>query len=291
MPAPRGIRRGGADPLGVLLLAAALLAVLVPLVQGRELGWPLWTVVLVAGAVPLSAVFVAQQRFRARRGREPLVRLDLFRGRGLPVGLLVTLVFFGGMGAFFVLTLHLQNGLHYSPLKTALTVLPATVGIVLGNGLGMPLAATLGRRLPLAGLVLLLAGTGATILAVALAGPTLSPWQLAAPVVVYGAGLGVGSSSLMLITLSGVAPADAGVASGMVNTTVQLGLAAGPAILGTVYFGRLAGGSGPAAQASLAVGLGLFAVASLLCLLLPRRKPAVLEPDHQAGAVREDVTS
>lgn len=294
MPAPRGLRhrqrRVGADVPGVLLLAAALLAVLVPLVQGRELGWPLWTVLLLVAAVPLTAVFVTQQLLRQRRGREPLVRPGLFRDRGYSVGLLVSLVFFCGMGAFFVLTLHLQNGLHYSPMKTALTVLPATAGIVLGNGLGMPLAHRLGRRLPMAGLVLLLAGTAWTILEVTGAGADLSPWRLALPVVVYGAGLGAGSSSLMLLTLSGVAAADAGVASGVVNTTMQLGLAAGPATIGTVYFGRLAGGSGPATQASLVVGLGLFAAALLLCLLLPRRKPALADHDP-AGAAREGVTS
>jgi EmrB/QacA subfamily drug resistance transporter len=290
MPGPRGVRRGGADLPGVALLAAALLAVLFPLVQGRELGWPLWTILLPVAAVPLAAVFVLRQRLRQQRGREPLVRPGLFRDRGFSAGLLVFLVFFAGMGAFFVLTLHLQNGLHYSPLKTALTVLPATVGIVAGNGLGMPLAHRLGRRLPMAALVLLLAGTGWTILEVAGAGEALSPWRLVLPVVVYGAGLGAGSSSLMLLTLSGVAAADAGVASGVVNTTMQLGLAAGPATIGTVYFGQLAAGSGHATQASLAAGLGLFAAALLLCFLLPR-KVAVPEPGHRVGAAREGVTS
>jgi EmrB/QacA subfamily drug resistance transporter len=289
MPAPRGVRREGVDLFGVLLLAAALLAALFPLVQGRELGWPLWTVLLLAAAVPLTALFVVQLRVRQRRGREPLVRPGLFRDRGYSVGLLVSLVFFCGMGAFFVLTLHLQNGLHYSPLKTALTVLPATVGIVLGNGLGMPLAHRLGRRLPMAGLALLLAGTAWTILEVTGAGADLSPWRLVLPVVVYGAGLGAGSSSLMLLTLSGVAAADAGVASGVMNTTMQLGLAAGPATIGTVYFGQLVGGSGSATQAGLAVGLGLFAAALLLCLLLPRRSPAT--PDHHQAGAREGVTT
>jgi EmrB/QacA subfamily drug resistance transporter len=264
MPARRG-GRGGADAFGVLVLAAALLAVLYPLVQGRELGWPVWTFLLMAAAVPLLLLFVAWER----RVRSPLVRLGLFRGKAMSVGLLVMLIFYCGMGAFFVLTLYLQDGLGYSPLKTALTMLPATVGIVAGNGLGMPLAPRLGRRLPMFGLVLSLVGT---TLMIVVAGPGLSPWQLVAPVIIFGAGLGLGASSLMLITLTGADKADTGAASGLVNTVVQLGMAAGPATVGTAFFSRLAadGDFAGAMRTSLVIGLVLFGVALLACFLLPR---------------------
>ncbi|GAA5172180.1 MFS transporter [Amycolatopsis dongchuanensis] len=274
--------RGGVDGLGVLVLAAALLAVLYPLVQGRELGWPVWTFVVLVAALPLLVVFFALQRGRERRGREPLIRPELFRRRGLSVGVLVMLVFYCGMGAFFVLTLHLQNGLGYSPLKTALTVLPATVGIVAGNGIGMPKAPELGRRLPMTGLVLLLAACAALIALVSAAGTGLTPWQLVVPVLLYGTGLGLGSSSLTLIALTGPGPDDAGAASGVLNTVVQLGLAAGPATVGTVFFGRLAAdGDFPAATTtSLLVGAGLFLVALLACSLLPR---AVAAPNPAAA--------
>ncbi len=243
MPAPRRHVRGGADAVGVLVLAAGLLAVLYPLVQGRELGWPAWTFALMAAALPLLALFAAQQRARERRGREPLIPPRLFRARAMPVGILVMLIFYCGMGAFFVLTLHLQDGLGYSPLKTALTMLPATVGIVAGNGLGMPLVPRLGRVLPMAGLALLLAATAAMIVVVTRYGTGLAPWQAAVPILLYGAGLGVGASSLMQITLAGAGQGDAGAASGVVNTVVQLGVAAGPATVGTAFFGRLTPGA------------------------------------------------
>lgn len=266
MPAPRRADRSGTDVFGVLVLAAALLAVLYPLVQGRELDWPVWAFVLMAAALPLLGLFVLWER----RVRSPLIRLGLFRDRATSVGLLVMLVFYCGMGAFFVLTLYLQDGLGYSPLKTALTMLPATVGIVAGNGLGMPMAPRLGRLLPMAGLVLLLIGTVWTI---AVAGPGLSPWQLVVPVLLYGAGLGLGSSSLMLITLSGAGAADTGAASGVVNTVVQLGVAAGPATVGTAFFGSLAahGDFAAATRTGLWLGAGLFVAALLACVLLPRR--------------------
>jgi EmrB/QacA subfamily drug resistance transporter len=256
--------RGGVDVFGVLVLAAALLAVLYPLVQGRELGWPAWTFVLMVAALPLLGVFVLAQR----RVRSPLIRLELFRSRAVSVGLLVMLIFYCGMGAFFVLTLYLQEGLGYSPLKTALTMLPATVGIVAGNGVAMPIAARLGRRLPMLGLVLLMAGT---VWLAVVAAQDLTPWQMVAPVVLFGAGLGLGSSSLMMITIGGVGTADTGMVSGVVNTVVQLGTAAGPATIGTAFFNSLDRGDFVGAtRTSLWVGLVVFGVALVACFLLPR---------------------
>jgi MFS family permease len=289
MPPPRGRGRGSTDLSSVLVLAAALFAVLYPLVQGRELGWPVWAFLLMAAALPLFALFVAQQRALQRLGREPLVRPGLFRSRAMAVGLLVMLVFFCGLGAFFVLTLHLQDGLGYSPLKTALTMLPATLGIVAGNGIGMPMAPKLGRRLPVIGLALLLAGAGAMIAVVTRYGTDLTPWQLAVPVILYGAGLGLGSSSLMLITLAGAGTADAGATSGVVNTVVQLGTAAGPATVGTAFFSRLAAGGDyvDATRTSLLIGVGLFALALAGCFLLPRPAPVTQAALSTAGGGEE----
>jgi len=288
MPGRRRSVEGGVDVAGVLVLAAALLAVLYPLVQGRELGRPVWAFALMAAALPLLALFAAQQRARARRGREPLIRLGLFRSRALSVGLLVMLIFYCGMGAFFVLTLHLQDGLGYSPVKTALTMLPATVGIVAGNGLGMPIAPRLGRRLPMIGLALLLAGAASMMVLVSVQGAGLTPWHLAAPILLYGAGLGLGASSLMLITLTGAGTDDAGTASGLVNTVVQLGMAAGPATVGTAFFGGLSAGGGYASATgtALLIGLVLFAVALAACFLLPGAAfPGTRRPDHYDEAI------
>ncbi|HEX6446709.1 MAG TPA: MFS transporter [Streptosporangiales bacterium] len=288
MPARRGTgRRGRPDLVGVLLLAAALLAVLYPLVQGRELGRPAWGFALLAAAPPLFGLFAVQERARERRGREPLVRLGLFAHRAMPVGILVMLIFYCGMGAFFVLTLHLQDGLHYSPLKAALTMLPATVGIVAGNGVGMPMAPRLGRRLPMAGLALLLSGAAAMTAVVTYFGARLTPWELIVPVVLYGAGLGLGASSLLLLTIAGADPADAGAVSGVVNTVVQLGMAAGPATVGTVFFWRSAEhGYVDAMRSSLLTGIALFAAALLACLLLPRTRAPQAPAPHAPEPAR-----
>jgi MFS family permease len=186
------------------------------------------------------------------------------------------LIFYCGMGAFFVLTLHLQDGLGYTPLKTALTMLPATIGIVAGNAVAMPMASKLGRKLPMFGVAVLLVGAASMLFVVTRFGLGLSPWHMTLPILLFGGGLGVGASSLMLITLSGAGAADAGAASGVVNTTIQLGMAAGPATIGTVFFGRLPHGSVAATATSLVIGLAVFVVALLACFLLPARSPAAV---------------
>jgi hypothetical protein len=93
----------------------------------------------------------------------------------------------------------------------------------------------------------------------------------------------------MLITLTGAHVADAGAASGVVNTVVQLGMAAGPATIGTAFFSRLpvAGDYVDATRTGLLIGLTLFATAQLACLLLPRPAPAV--PSAAQAQVREGV--
>ena len=114
----------------------------------------------------------------------------------------------------------------------------------------------------------------------------LAPWQLTVPVILFGAGLGVGSSSLLLVTIAGVDVAESGAASGVLNTVTQLGLAAGPATVGTVFFSRLAadGDFVGATLTSLVVGLVLFAAALLACLLLPRPVPAAVDPNVPAAS-------
>src|SRR5712691_3827806 len=105
------------DPVGVGLISAALLLLLYPLVQGRQLGWPGWTFVSMAASVPVSALFVGYERVKARRDGSPLVQLRLFGQRAFSVGIAIAMTFFLGVTSFaLVLTLFLQIGLGFSPL-------------------------------------------------------------------------------------------------------------------------------------------------------------------------------
>ena len=257
------------DPVGLALLTAASAAVFFPLVQGRELGWPMWTVALLVAAVPLFGLFVLHQRFQFRRGGEPLVPPDLLRrlARGQGVLFCVTTA----TGVFFVLTLHLQLGLGFTPWEAALTFAPSTLGIVVGNVLAMRLAPRFGRAFTAGAVGVLLAGLVA--IAFLVGDPALRGWALLVPVVAVGLGMGAVLNALFAASMAEVPPDQAGAASGVVNTTVQLGTATGIALAGTVFFARLGSGSGPATAGALTVSAGVLVLA--LILLVNRiRQPA-----------------
>jgi hypothetical protein len=145
-------------------------------------------------AVPLLGGFAAHQRSQARRGGEPLVPPDLLKH--LAGSQAVLFCVNTGVGVFFVLTLHLQLGLGFSPWEAAVTFAPSTFGIVVGNVLSMRLAPALGRGLTAAAVAVLLAGLVAIAVLVLWLGSALSGWALLAPVIGVGLGLGAALNSL-----------------------------------------------------------------------------------------------
>jgi EmrB/QacA subfamily drug resistance transporter len=276
MPNRPGFSRRRIDTLGVALLTLGLFAIFYPLVQGRELGWPAWTIGVLIAAVPILAIFALQQRATARRGGDPLIPPALLKVRSLTAGQLVMFCVNMAVGVFFVLTLHLQLGLGFSPLKAALTVVPATLGIVIGNVVAMR-TVRLGRVVTAVSvLVLLLSLAGIAALVVGL-GQSLNTWALLGPMVSFGLGMGGTLGSLFTLSTSEVQPEQAGAASGLVNTTVQLGSAAGIALFGTVFFAKLGNGNSidayvPATSSALIVSCGVLVVGLLLTAVLPRRQ-------------------
>jgi EmrB/QacA subfamily drug resistance transporter len=280
-------RRPRLDPVGALIVTAGLLALLYPLVQGHELGWPAWTYALMAASVPVLALFVAYERHKTRKDASPLVELDLFRNRGVVGGLLIALLFFAGAGYSFVLTLHLQEGLGFTPLGTALAFLPFSLGVVAGSGAAMQLVPRLGRRIVTGGGLVMALGVALLIVAVDRYGTGLDGWQLAPGMAVAGLGMAMVSTTLVSIVLARVPGRDAGSASGVVNTTLQIGLAAGIAAVGTLFFSLLDGGVGfvAATRWSLWLEVGLFLASAGLSFLLPA---GPVRPQGPAEATAEE---
>jgi MFS family permease len=278
MPGRPGFLRHRLDLGGLALLTAALFAVFYPLVQGRELGWPAWSVALLVAAVPLLGAFALHQRTQARRGGEPLVPPDLVKR--LAGSQAVLFCVNTGMGVFFVLTLHLQLGLGFSPWEAAVTFAPSTLGILGGNVLAMRLAPALGRAFAAGAVAVLLASLAAVAILVVQQGAALSGWALLGPVIGVGLGMGAVLNALFGTAMAEIRPEQAGAASGVVNTTVQLGTATGIALFGTVFFTRLDGGYESATAGALAVSAGVLVLALVLTAALPSRHPSV--PQSQA---------
>jgi EmrB/QacA subfamily drug resistance transporter len=235
--APRALRL---DPIGVAIVTAGLLLLVYPLVQGRDLDWPLWTFLSMAAAVPVLAGFAAYERRKKALDGSPLVDLDLFRQRAFVPGLAVAAIFFMGIPAFFLtFSLWLQIGLGFSPLHAGLTGAPFAVGSALASAASVRLAPALGRRILSVGSLLLVAGMVALIWTVDRYGGAVHSWQLLPALLVCGLGLGSVVAPLVNVVLAGIRGQDAGAASGVLSTVQQVGGAVGVALIGVIFFGLL----------------------------------------------------
>ena len=237
------------DPVGVALISAALLLLLYPLVQGRQFGWPAWTFVSMALSAPVFAAFIGYERIKARRDGSPLVQLSLFRDRAFSAGMTVALTFFLGIASFgLVLTLFLQLGLGFSALHAGLTFLPFSAGVLVSSGAAARLAPKFGRGVTMAGALLTAAGMATLIGTTAHYGAAVTTWDLVPGLAAAGLGLGAVIAPLADIVLARVPQRDAGSASGVFNTGLQLGNSIGIALIGVIFFALLGSQSAAAAR-------------------------------------------
>jgi EmrB/QacA subfamily drug resistance transporter len=263
---------------GAMLLAGSLVAIVYPLLEGRQLGWPAWVWPLMAAGVAglvVLGLFEARQSGRSGNGPEgvaPLLRTELFRVPAFAAGMGLQLAFFAGMQGFFLaFALWLQAGEHFSPLKAGLTAVAFSVGSFVAAPVAVPLAQRHGRRILAGGAVLMVAGIGSVALAAPHVGLNGSPWPIVPGLAVAGAGLALLVIPLVNVVLAAVPAEVAGGASGLFSTAQQLGGALGVALLGTVFFGSLNGHSFEAALVHTAPwAMGAFALCGVLSLLLPR---------------------
>jgi len=237
------------DPVGVGLVSAALLLLLYPLVEGRQLGWPGWTFVAMAAAAPVFALFVWYEQVKQRRDGSPLVPLRLFTEREFSVGMAIALTFFLGIASFgLVLTLFLQIGLGFTPLHAGLSFLPFSAGVLVSSGAAARLAPRFGRGVTMAGALVIAAGMAGVIAAVHHYGAAVTTWDLVPGLAGAGLGLGAVIAPLADIVLARVPHQNAGSASGVFNTGLQVGNSIGIAVIGVIFFGMLGVQSGPAAS-------------------------------------------
>ena len=257
---------------GAVLLAGSLVAIVYPLLEGRQLGWPAWVWPLMAAGVAGLVVLGLIEARRTSTTVAPLLRAGLFRVPAFAAGMGIQLAFFAGMQGFFIaFALWLQAGQHFSPLKAGLTAVAFSVGSFIAAPVAVPLAQKAGRRILAGGAVLMVAGIGGVALAAPHVGLNGSPWPIVPGLVVAGAGLALLVIPLVNVVLAAVPAEVAGGASGLFSTAQQLGGALGVALLGSVFFGYLNGHSFEAALVHTApYAMGAFALCGVLALLLPR---------------------
>ena len=258
------------DLAGAALLAGSLVLVLLPVVQGRPWGWPLWGWALVLAGVAGLAAFLRVERRLVARGGQPVLDPHLLSNRAFTGGLAASAAFFGGIASFFLLlSVYLQEGTGRSALATGLVTLPYALGSLVTSGLGVRFAARHGRRLLVVGSLVIAASHAALWWVVDQADrPTW--WQVGGPLLLGGLGLGLAAPPLVGVVLAAVPGRVAGAAGGVLSTVNQVAGAVGVAALGALFFTRSAGGQvGDAFAAVLPWQVALYLAAALLMTLLP----------------------
>jgi EmrB/QacA subfamily drug resistance transporter len=224
------------DIAGAVAVTAGLIVMVYAIVKAEAFGWgSARTLGLAALAVALLAAFVAIER----RSRAPLVRLGIFRVRSLLGANLVMVVVAGGLFAnFFFSSIYVQEILGYDPLEAGLAFLPVTAGIVIGSGISQVAVKTIGvRGTTMIGMTV--AAAGLFVLAQADVGGTYVGTLLPG-LIPMSVGMGLTFVPVTLIATTNVAAADAGLASGLFNTSQQVGGALGLAVLSTLAVDRTA---------------------------------------------------
>ncbi|MET9679466.1 MFS transporter [Streptomyces coeruleorubidus] len=272
VPETRSERPEPVDVPGTVLLASSLLALLVPLTEGRAAGWPLWTwLSLLAFPFAATAFYVVERR-ADRAGRTPLVPPSLFELTSLRRGLLLVLPFSIGFSGFmFVIAVALQQGAGLDPVAAGLALAPLAVVFFVFSLLGPRLVARYGTRVVTAGAAL--QGLGLVLMALAVwrFWPHLGFVELLPGAAVAGAGQALQLPVVYRVILSEVPPVRAGVGSGVMITTQQSALALGVATLGTLFLSLVPGmGMRNALVTTLLVQLGGVVLTGLLSLRLPR---------------------
>jgi EmrB/QacA subfamily drug resistance transporter len=262
----------GLDRVGTLLATATLTAVVLPLLEGRQHGWPAWTWLSLAAAPVLLAVFVAHQRRLSRRGGSPLIDMTLFRHRSFSAGLVTQLCFWAGQASFFVvLALYLQNGRGLEPLPAGLVFTILAAAYVAASMRAPALTARHGRRVIGAGALVLACGHVLLLSAVADIGVGGDLFVLVPGLVLVGAGMGLVLAPLASTIMQSLEPERAGAASGMLTTMQNVGNAIGVAVTGVIFFGALHSGYATAFELAAAELAVLLVGVAVLSRLLPGR--------------------
>jgi EmrB/QacA subfamily drug resistance transporter len=282
----------GADILGAALITSGLMLGVYTILEVAENGWGSATTLILGGiSLALETAFVVRQA----RIANPLMPLRLFRSRNVSGANALQMLLVAGMfGMFFLGALYMQQVLGYDPLQVGLAFLPATLVMgTLSLGYSEKLIMRFGPRTMLI--------PGMVLIALALLALARTPVDgdyladLLAPMLLIGVGIGISFPSLMTLAMSGATPEDAGLASGIVNTSAQVGGAIGLAVLATLAAERTdalrEGGTSAAAalnsgfHLAYVVGAGLVGVALAIAIFVLRSEPA---PAHAEQAMAEE---
>ena len=282
----------GFDLAGAVLVTAGMLLLLYALIEAPDVGWGTTrTIGELAAALLILVAFAAHEL----RARNPLVPFSIFHIKGLAAANLTQLITFGGLySMFFFLSLYMQNVLGYSPIQTGLAYLPLTVGFMIAAGIATPLLPRIGTKPVIIAGALTAAGGLYYLSYAPVHGTFLS--NLLPGIAVVAIGAGCVFTGVTTAATEGVPSDEAGIASGLLNASMQFGGALGLAVLSAAATDRTdgvlqTGGNLQLAltdgfQRAFLIGAGLLLVAALIAFMATNtragehraRRKVILDP-------------
>lgn len=232
------------DPVGMLLATVMLSTLIVPLIEGREAGWPWWTWLSFLAFPLLVSLLWRYERRLSQHGGSSLLDPTVLRAPGLGQGLAIVLLFYS-IGAFFLLfSVYLQDALHLNALNAGLIFLPFGVGFLIGPLLTPFLRRFVGNYLSAIGMgceTFGLAGL-AGLIANTMTGTPPPMLPLALLLFVTGLGQGLAMPTLVRMVTGRVAPEFSGMIAGVTSSTLQISTALSVAIIGGIFYSMLENG-------------------------------------------------
>lgn len=266
-------KNGRFDYRGVLLLTAALLSLIYPMVHGREAGWPWWCIVLPLLGVLLLVLFVADQRKKTKYRQAPLIDFSLFNYFDFNIGLCIVLFYFMVQDSYFLVNaIFLQKGMGIGSSQTGWLFVCQGLGYVTASLAGIRLVARYGKKVIQAGVGIMITGL---LLHMFCVRQVVFPRNWFSLVLfMYGTGCGSVLPSLLTLALKNIPPAMAGAAAGTYSTFQQTAIALGVCITGGIFFYALGNTSSlpaftTAYYAATWFNIALLVVVSVLLRLLP----------------------
>lgn len=269
LPESRDKSPSSLDLGGVGLIILTLTTSVLPLIMGRELHWPFWSLMLLATSALLVGILLHYERRLTRRSGSPIIRLDLFRSSRFVLGLVATVLFYAGqISFFFVLTLYLQHGLGYSPFDAGFIFSPVAVGFFLASLLSPRVLSRLGNAVLVCGSGILT--TSMLSVASLLFTHRGTAMWLVLPLFCIGVGFGLVIPLLIGCVLKGMPNDYVGSASGLLITTQQVAGSMGVAFIGIIVFGLSSGGASYESSSALALCCiaSFFGIAGLMMQFL-----------------------
>lgn len=264
----KGQRAQKLDVAGALISGVGLFALIFPIAEGRERGWPTWCFALLAASVCIGIAFFRFEKNLARSGGSPLVALDLFENKAYSRGLGSILLLFSGLSSFsFILGQFLQNGLKMSPEHAGWIFGCLSISFLISSLRAPALITRFGTKVTLTGLSILQGGQLVIIALALMFRGHLNGFWLMPVLFVYGLGQGIAVPQVIRQTMNTVSLQNAGAGSGVLSTVQQIAFSLGVSVIGGVFLGLANQTKTPDAFA-----LGLAVAFSInFCLVLVAR--------------------